>query len=140
MLINRLEHLNIGAALFIGFAQVLALIPGASRSGVTMTAARFMGFERAEAARFSLLLAIPAILGAAALAGYDLYLSGNISLGVDAAVAAALAFISALMAIAVMMVWLRRAGFGPFVLYRVLLGLFLLWLVYGQTIVERVSA
>ena len=138
MLINRLEHLNIGTALFIGFAQVLALIPGTSRSGITMTAARFMGFERAEAARFSLLLAIPTILGAGALAGYDLYQTGSIALGIDAAVAAALAFISALMAIAVMMVWLRRAGFGPFVFYRIVLGLFLLWLVYGQNIIERV--
>lgn len=140
MLIHRLEHLSIGSALFIGLMQVLALIPGTSRSGITMTAARFLGFERAEAARFSLLLAIPAILGAGLLAGHDLYRSGNVALGLDAAVAAGLSFISALMAIAVMMIWLRRAGFGPFVVYRILLGLFLLWLVYGESVVARMPA
>jgi undecaprenyl-diphosphatase len=140
MLINRLEHLNLGTALFIGVAQVLALIPGTSRSGITMTAARFMGFERSEAARFSMLLAIPTILGAGVLAGYDLYQTGNIALGVDAAIAAALAFVSALVAIAILMLWLRRAGFGPFVVYRILLGLFLLWLVYGESVLRGFSA
>src|SRR3546814_3595978 len=76
----------------IGLSQILALIPGTSRSGITMTAARFLGFERVEAARFSMLLAIPAILGAGALAGYDLYHSGNLALGYEALVGAVLAF------------------------------------------------
>jgi len=131
MLINRLPHMGWGQALAIGLAQVLALIPGTSRSGITMTAARMLGFERAEAARFSLLLAIPAILGAGTLAGLDLYESGDMSLGRDAAIAAGLAFLAALVAIAVMMAWLRRASFTPFVVYRVILGTLLLALVYG---------
>ncbi len=130
MTLRRVEHMRMGSALVIGCAQVLALVPGTSRSGITMTAARFFGFERAEAARFSLLLAIPAILGAATLIGLDLYRTGDIRLGIDAAIAAGLAFVTALLAIALMMAWLRRATFTPFVIYRLLLGGILLWLAY----------
>jgi undecaprenyl-diphosphatase len=124
--LRRIEHLGAGGAVFIGLAQVLAFIPGTSRSGITMTAARFLGLERPEAARFSLLLSIPAILGAGTLTGVDLYESGNIRLGFDAIVAAALSFLVAFLAIALMIRWLRRAGFTPFVLYRILLGAALL--------------
>jgi undecaprenyl-diphosphatase len=129
--LRRIEHMTLAAALAIGLAQILALVPGTSRSGITMTAGRFLGFERVEAARFSLLLSIPAILGAGSLAGYDLYRSGNAVLSHTAAVGAALAFGTALVAIVVMMGWLRRASFTPFVIYRVLLGGLLLWWVYG---------
>ena len=65
------------SALFIGFAQIFALIPGASRAGVTITAARLLGINRQDAARFSMLLSIPTILGAVILA-----LSKNVRLGV----------------------------------------------------------
>jgi undecaprenyl-diphosphatase len=130
MTIRRIEHMGYGTALFIGCAQVLALIPGASRSGVTMTAARMVGFERADAARFSLLLSIPAILGAGTLGGLKLYKSSDVSLGLDAAVAAGIAFVAALISINLMMSWLRRAGFMPFVVYRLLLGGALLAWIY----------
>lgn len=130
MTIRRLEHMSHGTALFIGISQVLALIPGASRSGVTMMAARAIGFERADAARFSMLLSIPAILGAGTLQGKKLYDSGDITLGLDAAVAAGIAFLAALLSISLMMAWLRRAGFMPFVIYRLLLGGGLLAWVY----------
>src|SRR3546814_14337752 len=66
---RRIEHMTFAAGFIIGLSQVLALIPGTSRSGITMTAGRFLGFERVEAARFALLLSIPAILGAGSLAG-----------------------------------------------------------------------
>jgi len=132
MTINKMEHTTWGQAIIIGLAQVLALIPGTSRSGITMTAARALGFERSDAARFSMLLAIPAILGASALFGYDLYKAGNVTLQTDAIVAAGLALVSALIAIAVMMAWLRRATFTPFVIYRILLGGFLLYLIYVE--------
>jgi len=128
---RRIEHMTFGAGLLIGLAQVLALLPGTSRSGITMTAARFLGFERVEAARFSLLLAIPAILGAGSLAGYDLYKSGNMVLGTEAVVGAALAFVVALISIVLMIGWLKRASFTPFVVYRILLGAGLLWWIYG---------
>ena len=129
MTLRRIEHLNVPSVLIIGVAQALALMPGTSRSGITMTAGRFLGMERAEAARFSLLLAIPAILGAATLEGIDLYNGGGISLDGELAMATGLAFLSALLAIAAMMAWLKRASFTPFVLYRVLLGGLLLWMI-----------
>jgi len=132
MTVRRIEHLTLGGALAIGLAQVLALVPGTSRAGVTMTAARLMGFERGEAARVSMLLAVPAIIGAGSLEGYELYQSGNLRLGVDAAMASAFAFAAAVLAIAAMMAWLRRASFTPFVVYRILLGGVLLWLIYGD--------
>jgi undecaprenyl-diphosphatase len=131
MTVRRLEHMSYGGALAIGLAQVLALVPGTSRSGITMTMARFLGFERADAARFSLLLSIPAIAGAGMLKGIDLWHTDNMGLTLDALTAAGLSFASALIAIMVMMTWLKRAGFMPFVIYRVLLGTLLLYLVYA---------
>jgi len=128
---RRIEHMTFAAGFLIGLSQVLALIPGTSRSGITMTAARALGFERVEAARFSLLLAIPAILGAGTLAGYDLYKSGNMVLGAEAVVGAVVSFGVALVAIVLMIGWLKRASFTPFVIYRILLGGLLLWLTYG---------
>lgn len=126
MTVRRAEHIGYGGALLIGLAQILAFIPGCSRSGITMSAARFMGMERPEAARFSMLMAIPAILGAGLLLGLDLYESGDARLQADAVLAAAIAFVVALAAIALLLRWLRVAGFTPFVVYRLLLGVALL--------------
>jgi len=108
-------------ALWIGLAQALALVPGVSRSGITITAALLLGLGRTEAARFSLLLSIPTTAAAGTLAGLDLYHAGNTALQVNALLAALLAFGSALGAIAGLMHWLRRASFTPFVIYRLLL-------------------
>ena len=130
----RQEHLGWGSALAIGFAQCLALIPGASRAGVTMTAARFLGYERQAAARFSMLLAIPAILGAGVLKGKDLIETGDPILTEQALIAAGMACVAALIAILLMMAWLKRASFTPFVWYRVFLGGALLaWVYWGDT-------
>ncbi|MEM6903893.1 MAG: undecaprenyl-diphosphate phosphatase [Pseudomonadota bacterium] len=117
-------------ALLIGLAQILALIPGTSRSGVTMTMARLIGYTRQEAARFSLLLAIPAIGGAAIIGIIDVIQLGSWRFGVDLALAALLAGLSAFAAIAVMMRWLAKASFMPFVIYRLLLGAALLVYLY----------
>lgn len=130
MTVRRIEHMRYGGAFFIGLSQVLALIPGTSRSGITMTAARLLGYERSEAARFSMLLAIPAILAAGTLAGIDLYKSGDIQLTTDALIAGGLSLVTALLAIIAMMGWLRRASFLPFVIYRILLGCGLLAWIY----------
>lgn len=132
MTISKMEHTTFGQAVVIGLAQVLALIPGTSRSGIAMTAARALGFERSDAATISMLLAIPAILGASALFGYDIYKSGNVALQTDALLAALLALAAALLAIAGMMAWLRRATFTPFAVYRILLGGLLLYLIYVE--------
>ncbi len=126
-----LQSMGMKDALLIGLAQILALVPGVSRSGITMSAARWFGFSRVEAARFSLLLAIIAISGAGTLGGIGLVKSGDAALGFDALLAASLAFLSGLGAIALMMRWLERASFAPFALYRVVLGIVLLGIVYG---------
>ncbi|MCW9036123.1 MAG: undecaprenyl-diphosphate phosphatase [Alphaproteobacteria bacterium] len=131
MTINRVEHMTWGTAIMIGLAQCLALIPGTSRSGITMTMARILGFERSDAARFSMLMSIPTILGAGALKGLELYKSGNHQLTSDAFMGAGLSFAVALVSIALLMAWLRRATFTPFVIYRLLLGSALLALAYA---------
>jgi len=124
--LRPMDSLGLRDALIIGLAQVLALIPGTSRSGITMTAARSLGFERADAARFSMLLSIPTILAAGLRAGLDIYQAGDVDLGADAVLAAGLAFVAALAAISLLMRWLAHAGFTPFVVYRILLGAALL--------------
>ncbi len=129
--VRRLEHIRYSDAVVIGISQVLALVPGTSRSGITMTAARILGFDRTDAARFSMLLSMPTILGAGILKGLELYQSADAQLTADAVTAAGLALVSALVAIAVMMAWLRRATFTPFVVYRVVLGVLLLAFAYG---------
>ena len=117
-------------ALFIGVAQALALVPGTSRSGVTMTAARALGFTREEAARFSFLLGIPAIAGAGLLTALELNENGA-GVPADALIAAGLTFFSAIAAIAFLMALVRRMNFLPFVIYRLVLGIGLLVLAYG---------
>ena len=129
--LRRMEHLGLSDALIIGVSQCLALIPGTSRSGITMTAGRLLGMERIDCARFSMLLSIPAIVGAGTLKGLELYESGNAVLIGDVLTAAGLSFFSALVAIALMMAWLRRASFTPFVIYRLGLGGVLLAISYG---------
>jgi undecaprenyl-diphosphatase len=130
--INRLEHMTWGKAFAIGLAQVFALIPGASRAGTTITMARWLGFERTDAVRFSMLLSIPAILAAGTLAIFDLLEQDNYSTHLtEVIIAAFMAFLTALISIKILMHWLTRATFTPFVIYRVLLGgALLIWAYY----------
>jgi len=131
MTMRRIEHLRIFDVLIIGLSQVLSLLPGTSRSGITMSAARLLGMERSEAARFSMLMSIPAIMGAGVLKGLELYESKDQILTSAALMAAAMSFVAALITIAFLMAWLRRATFTPFVVYRIILGGGLLALSYG---------
>ncbi len=128
--VGRIEHLTAVKILLIGGAQALALVPGTSRSGICITAARLLGFERTEAARLAMLLSIPTIVAAGSLGALDVWQSGDATLGADAVIAAALAFATALGAIWAMMRWLRTATYTPFVIYRTLLGGALLAWVY----------
>lgn len=128
---HTIKQWSFGGAILLGLAQVLALVPGTSRSGVTMTAARFLGYSRTEAARISMLMAIPAILAASAKGGLDLVESGDLKLTTDAVIAATLSFLSAYLALVLMMRMLSRFSFTPFVLYRIVLGCALLWAAYG---------
>ena len=108
-------------AALIGAAQALALVPGVSRSGITMTMALMLGKRRPEAARFSLLLSIPTTAAAGFLGAMDLVGTQDAALRTDALIAGGLAFVSALAAITGLMAWLRRARFTPFVIYRLML-------------------
>ena len=125
-----MENMTLSPALVIGFAQALALIPGTSRSGITMTAARFLGFERAEAARFSFLLGIPAIAAAGSFTAIELIQTGG-GIPRDAIMAAVLTFFAALAAIALLMALVKRIGFFIFMVYRLLLAAVLFAGLYG---------
>jgi undecaprenyl-diphosphatase len=119
-------------AVLMGLAQALALVPGTSRSGITMTAARALGFRRTEAARLSLLMAIPVTLAAGVLEAEELVRAGAYALTRELALGAALSFLAALAALAVMMRMFRREWtMLPFVLYRLALGAGLLAIAYG---------
>ena len=127
---KKMEDMTLPPALMIGVAQMLALIPGTSRSGITMTAARFLGFSRPEAARFSFLLGMPAIAGAGLLTIKDAIDSGT-AIPSDMWLAAGLSFLASFAAIAFLMALVKRVSFLPFVLYRFALGFFLLAIAYG---------
>lgn len=123
-----LNKLGWRRAVFIGLFQVLALIPGTSRSGITITAGLLLGLSRETAARFSFLLSIPVILGASTLLLVELLGSPD---GVNWSVlilGAILSFVSAYLCIYLFLSFIKRIGMLPFVIYRLLLGFFLLLL------------
>jgi undecaprenyl-diphosphatase len=126
---KTIANMTLGNAMIIGVAQALALIPGTSRSGVTMTAGRFLGFTRPDCARFSFLLGIPATAGAIVFTVGDAAASGQ-PITTDAILCAALTFVAGILAIAFLMALVKRISFLPFVLYRMALGGFLLVLLY----------
>lgn len=119
------------AALMIGLAQAIALIPGTSRSGITMTAALLLGFNRESAARFSFLLSIPVILGAGTLATYELVETKTAVDWSALLYGAGFSFVSAYLCIYLFLSWISRIGMLPFVLYRLALGAVLLWFVFA---------
>lgn len=120
------EGLGVMDACMIGLAQAMALIPGTSRSGITITAALMLGFDRQTAARFSFLLSIPVILGAGTLKGIELYQEGSGAHWLQVGVGTLIAGLGALACIHLFLKWLDRVGMKPFVVYRLLLGLLLL--------------
>ena len=127
------EDLTWKGAFGLGLAQAVALIPGTSRSGITMTAARAMGLTRVESARFSMLMSLP-IIGVGglfalySLAGADANELSGASL-TDGLWVAALSFIAAFACVSLFMKWISRIGMLPFMLYRLALGAaLLLWI------------
>lgn len=126
---QSLKSMTLKSVLVIGFAQALALIPGTSRSGITMTAALMMGLNRVDSARFSFLLSIPLILAAGTLKSYDLVQNPEAFDLTAMAYGTVLSFVSALACIVLFLKWIERSGFLPFVIYRLVLGaaLFLLY-------------
>ena len=121
---------TLGLGFLIGLAQVFALIPGTSRSGITITAALLLGFSRTEAARFSFLLAIPAIIAANILGVFEVIQAEHLVfnyLGLFLGVS--ISFLVAYLTIGWFLSLIERIGMLPFVIYRVILGTFLLFLI-----------
>jgi len=124
------EDWTMGDAIKMGLWQVLALIPGTSRSGITITGARMMGYARTDAARLSMLMSIPTIVASGLLLGVEVAGEADAGLARDAGIAALFAFGAALLALVLMMRLLRSVSFTPYVIYRVVLGAFLIWIAY----------
>ena len=124
-----MEDLTMTQALIIGTAQAIAIIPGTSRSGITMAAGRFLRLTRAEAARFSFLVGVPAIAGAGVLVLGEAISSGE-TISTDALITGALTFFVALGAIAFLMRVITKIGLVPFVIYRFILAAILFGLIW----------
>jgi undecaprenyl-diphosphatase len=124
---RELPDLTVRHGLVFGFAQAMALIPGVSRSGGTITAGRFLGYSRPAAARYSFLLAVPAVLGSGFFQTYE-SLDGGVAWG-PTILATVIAFAVGFAVIAWLLRYLAHGSFTPFVVYRVLLGLLVLALV-----------
>lgn len=130
--VKQVDDWGLRDALMMGLWQMLALIPGTSRSGITITGARQLGYSREEGARIAMLMSIPTILASGILLGTEVALDADTALLRDAGIAAALAMVSALAALSLMMRLLRSVSFTPYVIYRVILGLILLTIAYGS--------
>jgi undecaprenyl-diphosphatase len=127
---DPLERVSLGQALTVGCAQAIALIPGTSRSGITITAGLFSGFDRATAARFAFLLGIPITAGAGSLKLLHLLKEG-VPPGDGGPLTAALitAFVSGWFAVWFLVSYLKTRSLQPFVIYRLLLALVIFVLV-----------
>mgnify|MGYP003129615461 CR=1 FL=1 len=123
------EDMTVKDGILIGLAQALAFIPGVSRSGITMTAARGLGLSRIEAARFGMLCGVPVLLMAGSYACLKLATAdaGEISVPLsDGLIVAGLSFVTAFASIWALMAVLNRMSFLPFVIYRLILGVAIL--------------
>lgn len=119
---RKLDELTYPHGIYFGLAQSLALIPGVSRSGGTITMGLLLGYERAAAARYAFLLAIPAVFGSGFFQLFKSMGEPSVYGPLETAVATAVAFGVAILIIAVFMKWISRHSFLPFVVYRIALG------------------
>jgi undecaprenyl-diphosphatase len=118
-------------AVVLGLWQAVALIPGTSRSGITISGARHLGYARHDAAKLAMLMSIPTIAASGVLVGAEVAASADADAARDGAIAAAMAFAAALLALSVMMRLLRTVSFTPYVVYRVILGIVLLGIAFA---------
>ncbi len=117
-------------ALQMGVWQAIALIPGTSRSGITITAGRMLGYTRTDAARLSMLMSIPTIIASGTFVGFDIAGTADASAIRDIGIVVAMSFAAALLALTLMMRLLKSVSYTPYVVYRIALGLVLLWIAY----------
>jgi undecaprenyl-diphosphatase len=118
-------------AVIMGLWQAIALIPGTSRSGATISGARALGYSRADSAKLSMLMSIPTIVASGTFLGVKVATDANLQAAKDGAIAAVFSFFAALLALSLMMRLLRSVSFTPYVIYRVILGVILLVIAYS---------
>ena len=128
-----LKEMNWRSALWVGIAQALALVPGTSRSGITITAALALGFDRETAARFSFLMAIPIIVLSGGYKGVELMGAESVDWSLIV-VGTLLSAVTAYLCIKLFLNVIQRIGMMPFVIYRLLLGAVLIALIWNQAI------
>jgi undecaprenyl-diphosphatase len=120
------KDLNLKSSLVIGLFQIISLIPGVSRSGITLTAGRFLGYSRFEAAKFSFFLSIPTTAGACFLGVVDLIKTNNSDLNYIAIVAFITSFLSSYLTIKLFLSFISKFNLNIFIYYRIILGTFIL--------------
>lgn len=125
-----IEDIGYLQAIIIGFAQVLALIPGTSRSGVTMTAALFLGMKRIDAAKFSFLLSIPVIMLAAGYKLLIIFLDNITVAWNELFFGMTISLIIAYLSIGFFMKVIQKIGLMPFAIYRILLSILIIWVFF----------
>ena len=131
-LVNNIEkNFNFKSALVIGLIQVVSLIPGVSRSGVTITAARFLNFKRVDSAKISFLLSIPT-LGAVSIYGLSNIFSSDINFSILNVSAIIFAFFFSLLTIKYFIQYIRKFSLNLFVYYRIFLGIIIIYFAYLQ--------
>ena len=127
---NIENNFSIKNAVFIGLFQILSLMPGVSRSGIAITAARFLNYKRVDAAKISFLLSIP-ILAAVSIFGFkNIFFSDDIFLTKTNIISILLSFLFSLVTIKFFLDYIKKFSLNVFVYYRILLGLFLLFFTY----------
>ena len=126
---NISSNLNIKSILFIGFFQIFALIPGASRAGITMTAARFLKFNRIDSGKISFLLSIPALAGASFLGLKDID-NESLEINISIIIAVFLSFLFSYITVKFFLNYLKKFSLKVFVIYRLIIGLILLSIIY----------
>ena len=120
------KDLNLKSSLIIGLFQIISLIPGVSRSGITLTAGRFLGYSRFEAAKFSFFLSIPTTAGACFLGVLDLIKTNNSDLNYIAIIGFITSFLSSYLTIKFFLSFISKFNLNIFIYYRIILGVFIL--------------
>ena len=118
------------SAIFIGIFQVLALIPGVSRSGITITSGRMLGFNRFESVKISYFLSIPTLAAASIVGIYNIYKEGSAELNFLAIIAVIFSFIFSYLTIALFFNFVKKFNLNIFIIYRIILSLFILTIIY----------
>jgi len=118
------------SAIYIGLFQILALIPGVSRSGITITSGRLLGFNRFDSAKISFFLSIPTLAAASLLGIYNIYKEGSAELNFLAIIAVTFSFIFSYFTISLFLNFIKKFSLNIFIIYRIILSLFILGIVY----------